>query len=264
MKVSVITPVFNCERFLGETLDSVAALRRAAPEITIEHIVVDGASTDSSPAIVAEHADAIDTLVSEPDNGPADAINKGLRLATGDYIGWINADDTYAPDAVARLAATVARKPGRALYFGHCGIVNEHGREIRGAITRFKDSFFPFSCHPLIQSINYVSQPASFFSREAAAEAGFLRTDLKAAFDYDWTLRLWRIGGAATIPGPPIASFRWHEGSISGQSFRRQFREEFEIARRDAGRFAPQTAAHWIVRHAIVAIYSLMARRRRH
>lgn len=260
MKVSVITPVFNCERFLEGTLRSVAAQRAGGVEI--EHIVVDGASTDGSLEIISRHRGEIDKFVSEPDNGPADAINKGLRLATGDFIGWLNADDLYAPDAVARLAATVARRPGRALYFGHCSIVDEDGRKIRRSITRFKDAFFPFSCRPLIQSINYLSQPASFFSRQALEKAGPLRTDLKAAFDYDLTLRLWRHGGAAVIKGPPIASFRWHPGSISGQSFRRQFKEEFDLARRDAGAIAPQTLAHFFVRHAIVAIYSLMQRRR--
>lgn len=259
MTVSVITPLFNCAPFLEATLDSVAAQRRNLPDgVRLEHIVMDGGSTDGSLDIVARHRGEIDKVVSKPDHGPADAINKGLRLASGDLVGWLNADDLYAPDAVARLAETVARKPGRALYFGRCDIIDEHGEEIRKRITRFKNAFFPFSCRPLIQSINYLSQPASFFTREAMSKAGMLRTDLKAAFDYDWTLRLWRHGGAAVIPGSGIASFRWHGGSISGTFFRRQFDEEFNIAADDAGRFAPQTLAHRFVRWGIVAIYSRM------
>lgn len=260
MKVSVITPVYNCERFLEAALRSVAEQRGCGAEI--EHIVIDGASTDGSLEIIRRHEGEIDRFVSEPDKGPADAINKGLRLATGDFIGWLNADDLYAPDAVSRLLETAARKPGRALYFGRCTIIDEEGREIRKGITRFKNAFFPFSCRPLIQSINYISQPGSFFSREALEKAGPLRTDLKAAFDYDLTLRLWRHGGGAVIGGAPTASFRWYPGSISGQTFRRQFKEEFDVARRDAGCIAPQTLAHWFVRQAIVAIYSLMQRRR--
>lgn len=265
MKITVITPVFNSERFLEQTLRSIAAQRAAGAasgDYTLEHIVVDGASTDSSPEIIRRHAGEIDVVVSEPDKGPADAINKGLRLATGDYAGWLNADDLYAPDAVARLVAEIRRRPGRALYFGRCSIIDADGAEIRRPITRFKNAFFPISCRPMIQSVNYLSQPASFFSMAAARKIGFLRLDLKAAFDYDWTLRLWREGGAATIPGPPLASFRWYPSSISGSTFRRQFREEFEIAARDAGRFAPQTLAHAFVRFGIVAIYSLMTRQR--
>ncbi len=258
MKVSVITPAFNSARFIGETLRSIAA-QRATAGVEIEHIVVDGASTDGTLEVIRRHARGIDVLISEPDRGPADAINKGLRAATGDYAGWLNADDLYEPGAVARLCAAVRRRPGRAIYFGRCRIVDAAGREIRRPITSFKNSFFPFSCRPLIQSINYLSQPSSFFSMEAARSAGELRTDLRAAFDYDWTLRLWRLGGAYAIPGPPLASFRWHPGSISGSEFRRQFREEFEIAARDAGRFAPQTLAHALVRFGIVSIYSLMA-----
>lgn len=262
MTVTVITPLFNCVRFLESTLDSVAAQRRGLPDgVRLEHIVIDGGSTDGSLDIVERHRGEIDKVVSEPDHGPADAINKGLRLASGDLVGWLNADDTYAPGAVRRLLETVSRKPGRALYFGRCDIIGEHGEEIRKGITRFKNAFFPFSCRPLMQTINYLSQPASFFTREAMSSAGLLRTDLKAAFDYDWTLRLWRHGGAAVIPGPRIASFRWYGGSISGTSFRRQFDEEFAIAAKDAGRFSPQTLAHWFVRCGIVAIYSRMAQR---
>lgn len=259
MKVSVITPAFNSARFIGETLRSIAA-QRVAAGVEIEHIVVDGASTDGTLDVIRRHSRDIDVLISEPDRGPADAINKGLRVATGDYAGWLNADDLYEPDAVARLCDSVRRRPGRAIYFGRCRIVDAGGKEIRRPITAFKNAFFPFSCRPLIQSINYLSQPSSFFSMDAARAAGELRTDLRAAFDYDWTLRLWRIGGAYAIPGPPLASFRWHPGSISGSEFRRQFREEFEIAARDAGRFAPQTLAHALVRFGIVSIYSLMAR----
>lgn len=262
MKFSVITPVFNCKRFLAESLDSVARQRETAPEgIEIEHIVVDGGSTDGSLELIGSRRKGIDIMVSEPDGGPADAINKGLRLASGDYLAWLNADDLYAPDAIARFADAIAKHPGSALYFGHCAIIDENGAEIRSAITHFKNAFFPFSCRALIQSINYLSQPASVFSRAALEKAGPLRTDLKAAFDYDLTLRLWREGGAKAIGGKPLASFRWHPTSISGSSFRRQFKEEFDIARNDAGRFAPQTLAHRFVCIAIVAIYSAMARR---
>ena len=92
--------------------------------------------------------------------------------------------------------------------------------------------------------------------------AGFLREDLKAAWDYEFLLRLWRQGGGVCVPGSAISNFRWHTGSISGTHFRQQFKEEFEVARADAGRFAPQTLLHAGVRWGIVSIYSLMATRR--
>ena len=191
--------------------------------VDLEYIVVDGGSTDGSLAILERYRSELARLVVESDRGPASAINKGFALARGEMVGWLNADDLYHPGALARVAEGFALHPGRALGFGRCRIVDVDGREIRKGITRFKE----------------------------------------AAFDYDLVLRLWRQGGAFRIPGPPLADFRWHAGSISGRGFREQFREEYEAARRDAGPWAPQVWLHAGVRWGIVTIYSRMAARRR-
>lgn len=261
MKVSIITPCRNSGQFLETTIASIIS-QRATCGVEIEYIVVDGASTDNTADILEKYAKDIDKVLSEPDKGPSDAINKGFRLATGDIICWLNADDTYEPNAIKRMVECVQKKPGRGLYFGKCRIVDIKGNEIRKGITRFKNTFFPFSCRPMIQTINYVSQPASFFSREAVQKAGFLREDLKAAFDYEYILRLWRNGGAAVIPGAPISNFRWYPGSISGQTFKRQFKEEFDAASADAGKWSIQAFLHRFVRFGIVTIYSLMAKKK--
>ena len=261
MKVSVVTPSYNSAAFIAQTIESVLS-QRGTFDGDLEYIVVDGASQDGTLDEIRKFGDRIDRVVSEPDRGPADAINKGFALATGDFVAWLNADDYYEPRALARMLAAAERKPGRAFYFGRCRIVDGGGREIRRPITRFKEAFFPFSCRATLQTINYVSQPATFFSAAAVRQAGPLRTDMKAAFDYEFLLRLWRAGGAAAIPGPAVSNFRWHPGSISGQGFRRQFKEEYEAAAADAGRFSPQAILHLAVRHSIVAIYSLMEKRR--
>jgi glycosyltransferase involved in cell wall biosynthesis len=211
---------------------------------------------------VNRHRGDLAAAVSEPDRGAASAINKGLRRATGEIVGLLNADDRYAPGALQRVAQTMNRHPGRAMCFGHCPIVDENGREIRVGITRFKEMFFPFSCRFAIQCINYVSQPATFFRRTALALAGPLRDDLKCAWDYEFILRLWRHGGAVHVPGPALADFRWHPSSLSGGNFQVQFKEEWNAARADAGRFSPQALIHWFVRWGIVGSYRMMARAR--
>ena len=261
MRLSVITPSYNSGRFIEETVKSVLA-QRDTPGLELEYIVVDGKSTDNTLEVLEPYRDSIAHLISEPDNGPTSALNKGFRLATGDLLAWINADDVYEPDAFAKCLETMKRHPGRALYFGRCRIVDLEGHEIRRGITRFKNAFFPFSCRPLIQSINYVSQPAMFFTRAAYEKAGELREDLKAAFDYEFILRLWRCGGACAIPSPAISNFRWYPGSISGSTFRRQFQEEFDAAVSDAGRFSPQALAHWFVKHGIIWSYGRMEQKR--
>jgi glycosyltransferase involved in cell wall biosynthesis len=260
VKISVITPNRNGERFIEDSILSVQS--QACAGVEIEHIVIDGASTDRSLEIIGRHRSGIARLVSERDKGPASAINKGLRLASGDIVGWLNADDRYRPGALSRVAGVFARHPDRALCFGGCPIIDENGAEIRRGITRFKELFFPFSSRFTIQSINYISQPAMLFRRQAYEAAGPLREDLTCAWDYDFILRLWRQGGAVRAPGAPLAEFRWHPGSLSGRGFVKQFAEELDAAIADAGRWSPQALIHRGVRWGIVTIYGVMARRR--
>lgn len=257
MKISVITPTFNSERFLVECIESVAAQRRDG--VDLEYIVIDGESRDGSREIFRKYAGEISKLVVEKDTGPANAINKGLRLATGEVLCWLNADDMFYPGALKRVLEKLAANPEKALCFGHCPIINERGAEIRGGITKFKEMFYPVSSRFCIQCINYISQPAMFFRRAAFDRAGLLREDLKCAWDYDFILRLWKQGGALRMDNPPLAAFRWHEASISGRHFRLQFKEEWDAAAADAGRFSLQALIHLGVRWGIVASYSAMA-----
>jgi len=260
MKISIITPNFNGERFLEQTIRSVLQQRESGTDL--EYIVVDGASTDHSLDIINRYRNSIDTFISEPDNGPASAINKGFDIASGDMVAWLNADDRYHPGTLKRVIQTMQNAPHRALCFGRCRIIDEESNEIRKPITRFKEMFFPISSRFCIQSINYISQPAMFFRRTALQAAGLLREDIKAAWDYDLTLRLWHQGGACHIPGPPLSDFRWHPGSISGSGFRNQFREELQVACADAGSYSPQALLHRGVCLGIVAIYTAMNHRK--
>lgn len=260
MKFTIVTPNYNGERFLSQTIESVLAQR--SEQITVEYIIVDGGSTDRSIDIINAYKAQIDHIIVEADDGPASAINKGLERASGDVVAWLNSDDCYHPGTLMRVAEAFATHQQCALAFGSCRIINEYGKEIRQAITRFKELFFPFSSRFAIQSINYISQPAMFFSRQALNLAGPLKTDMKAAWDYDFILRLWKHGGAKRIKGRPLADFRWHASSISGQTFKIQFAEEYHAAVADAGRFSPQALLHAGVRAGIVGIYALMARSR--
>lgn len=249
---------YNGERFLEESLKSVISQR--SDGVDLEFIVMDGGSKDGSMAILERYRAGIDLLVSEKDKGPADAIAKGLRKATGEVVCWLNADDCYYPGALKRVAEVMEVHPGKAVCFGHCPIVDEHGHEIRKGITLFKEMFFPFSGRFTIQCINYISQPATFFRRTAWQKIGQdMRTDFVAAWDYDLWLRLWRHGGAVWLKNPPLAFFRWHERSISGQHFHKQFREEWLVTVADCGRFSLQSLIHLGVRFGIVWSYTLMA-----
>ena len=261
IRFSIITPNYNGAVFLEETLKSVISQRGRGVEL--EYIVVDGDSRDHSHEILSRYRGEISRLLIEPDTGPANAINKGLALATGEIVAWLNGDDRYFPLALQRAEECLARNPAASFCFGSCPIVDAGSSEIRQGITHFKEFFFPLSSRFTYQCINYISQPAVFFRRSALERAGGLREDLQAAWDYEFILRLWRLGGGVRIPGGPVAAFRWHEGSISGLHFGAQFREEFQAAARDAGWFSPQALIHYFVRWGIVSAYFAMAGLRR-
>src|ERR1039457_4122363 len=102
MKITIITAVYNGSRSIAATLKSVAQ----QDHDSIEHIVVDGASSDATLATVRSNSDRVTRLISEPDKGVYDAFNKGLKLATGDVVAFLNCGDTYvSPSVVSRMAA---------------------------------------------------------------------------------------------------------------------------------------------------------------
>src|SRR3954469_1493201 len=111
--LSVITPTRNMANFLSETLDSVAALR--TPH---EHVVIDGASDDGTVELLEGREDPHLTWISEPDSGQTNAVNKGLRIASGDLLAWVNADDAYIPEAVDRAINDLVIKPEVGAIFG--------------------------------------------------------------------------------------------------------------------------------------------------
>ncbi len=258
MKISIVTPNLNGMPYLESTIESIAYQRQCG--VDLEYIIVDGGSTDGSLELLESKPQIIDRVINLPASGPAAAINAGFAAATGDIVAWMNSDDFYASDSLSRVVDTFETQPELAMVFGHCPIINETGDEIRKFITGFKKFFYPLSSRFTFQTINYISQPATFYSRHACQEAGPLREDMKAAFDYEFFLRLWRTGSVKRLNGNPLAYFRWHENSISAVNFETQFSEELSVAGDDAGHFSLQYILHTFVRWGIVTSYNIMAR----
>jgi len=238
-------------------------LAQASRDVEIEYIIVDGGSSDGSLDIIDSYKQHGIIPISGPDNGPADALNKGFRLASGDVIAWLNADDFYLPGSLARVKDCLHKNFEAPFCFGRCLIVDEKSNEIRRGITRFKELFFPISSRFTYRCINYISQPALFFRKEALRKAGPLKDTMIAAWDYDFVLRFWAQGHGEVMAGSPLACFRWHEGSISGTNFQVQFKEEYEAVKEDAGRFHPAVIIHFGTRWMIVGAYSGMKLSRR-
>jgi glycosyltransferase involved in cell wall biosynthesis len=242
VKITIVTPSFNQGRFIERTVESVLAQRG---DFELEYLVVDGGSTDETLRILRRYEGRL-RVVSEPDRGQSDAINKGFRLTSGQVLAWLNSDDTYAPGALQAVVETLS-ETGARWCFGECRVVDEQDREIRGVVSRYKAwASRRYSLRRLLSS-NFVPQPATFFRRDLLDEVGAIDESLRFAMDYDLWLRFARIARPAFVPRA-LANFRWHSGSITGAQYRRGAWECFRIARRSA-RGADEGAA--------VALHSL-------
>ena len=183
MKLSIVTVAFNAEATIAEAVASVVGQERTGFEL--EYIIVDGASTDGTLAALEPYRDGIARVISEPDRGLYDAMNKGVAAATGDFIGILNADDAYAHDGVlASVAARLVESGAEALY-GDLDYVAEDGsgRVVRRwrSGTMGPRSFLRGWMPP---------HPTFFLARSVYAEHGVYSLDLRSAADYELMLRM--------------------------------------------------------------------------
>jgi glycosyltransferase involved in cell wall biosynthesis len=247
----------NAVATIQETLDSV----RAQDYPRVEHVVVDGSSTDGTVELL-EAAPGI-RWVSEPDDGRVDAANKGLRLATGDVVAWLNADDRYEPGALQAVAKALAGKPDAAWATGYCPIIDGDGREIRRAVTSYKNFLLRRWSLGLYLTQNFVSDPATFVRREALEAVGALDPAYSTSHDYDLWLRVARRFGAPVVLRRPLASFRMMEGTLSMGGFEDQFAEHAAVARRHGSGHRLAVATNGVVSALIVITYRALRLRRR-
>jgi glycosyltransferase involved in cell wall biosynthesis len=250
-KFSVVTPSFNQGDFLARTLHSVLDQKT---DFLVEHIVVDGGSTDNTPDILKQHAGTI-RFVSEPDRGMADALNKGFSMSTGEIIGWLNSDDTYLPGALQKASDYFDQHPDCLWLYGNCRIINDQDREIRKWITAYKNrKSRNFKFERLLLK-NFISQPAVFIRRNALMRVGPIDLDLPTAMDYDLWLRLAKLGTPGYI-NDDLACFRVHQDSISSINYKAQFEEQYRIHQK-YDRNRRLLFIHRINIRMIVFIYSL-------
>jgi glycosyltransferase involved in cell wall biosynthesis len=255
--ISIVTPCFNAAATIEETLRSVGT--QDYPQV--EHIVVDGGSTDGTVRLL-EGTPGI-RWISEPDRGRVDAANKGARMASGDVVGWLNADDRYEPGTLQAVGEALTRDPQAAWATGYCRIVGADGGEIRSAITAYKNLLLRRWSLPLYLTQNFVSDPATFVRRSALEEVGLLDERYLMSHDYDLWLRVAERYGAPVILRRELACFRMTETTLSMAGFERQFREHAEIARVYGRRYPLAVAVNRSMSALIVFVYRVLRQRRR-
>lgn len=192
-KISVVTPSFNQGRFIEETIKSVISQEG---DFFLEYIIMDGGSTDETVEVIKKYERLLEKgeypvkcrgvrLIwkSEKDKGQAHAVNKGFALATGDFLGWVNSDDTYMPEAISKALEYFKKHEAVMMVYGEGYYVDERGE----IIERYKTE--PFDYQRLAEHC-FVCQPSAFLRRRVLDEVGYLDEGLHFCMDYEYWIRI--------------------------------------------------------------------------
>jgi glycosyltransferase involved in cell wall biosynthesis len=211
--ISVITPTFNGAAYLEDAILGVERQSGIVPE----HIVIDAASTDGTLEILQQHPRL--RWISEPDRGQSDAINKGFLMATGELVGWLNADDYYLPGSLEAIARAAEEHPEADVIYGDCIFVNPEGRVVRSKVEHAFDPqvLLYFGC--------YIPSTSTFFRRRLIDRGLLLDCDYRVAMDFEFFARLARLGCSFHYLPQFIAAFRWHQDNVSLRNVERRAHE---------------------------------------
>jgi len=228
LKVSVITVCYNSEKTIASTLDSIASQTHD----NIEHVIVDGGSTDGTINIVKQKLRDGDVFVSEPDEGLYDAMNKGVDLATGNIVGVLNSDDFYeSDDAVATVVEMFRHTPEADLVFGDVVFVSPDN--LNKVIRLYRAAHF----RPWKLRFGWMPpHPATFVRKSAYERVGKYRLDMRIAADYDMFVR-WLLVAGLKWQYLDRVLVRMRAGGVSTSGIRSSIRLNREIVRacRDNG-----------------------------
>jgi glycosyltransferase involved in cell wall biosynthesis len=244
--VSVVMPSLNQAEFIRDSIDSVLH-QDYAP---IELIVVDGRSSDDTVRILSSYRDRL-RWVSEFDGGQTAAINKGFRMATGEIIGWLNADDLYLPGAVRTAVEFLAQHRSADLVYGEADHIDRNGHIIAPYPTE------PFSLSRLHQTC-FICQPTVFFRRGVFDRVGLLDEHFSSAMDYEYWVRVAHSGeiGYCAVR---LAQSRLHPEAKTFRLRLEHQRLSIEVVRRYFG----EVPASWLCAYASAAVEPWVPRRTR-
>ena len=217
MKISVITAVFNNREHIAEAVDS--ALVQSHPDV--ELIVIDGGSTDGTKEILQAYGDRVAVLVSEPDDGIYDALNKGLKLATGEVVGFLHSDDVFADvDALKRVASGFSSADVDAVYGD---LVYVRRDNLQQVVRYWKSSVF---LQNKLRRGWMPPHPTLYVRRRVYAQLGGFDTTYRIAADYDCMLRFLKSGIKAAYL--PYVQVRMRLGGASNRSLKNILRKTIE------------------------------------
>ncbi len=223
--ISLITPTFNQSAFIEKTIRSI--IEQKYPKL--EYIVMDGGSTDGTKEILNKHNKHLKWF-SKKDRGQSHALNKALRMLSGDIIGYVNSDDYLLPGALKKTADFFVKNDNAYWVTGKCRIIDENEHEVRKIVTAYKNMFLKYFRNMNTNLIvQFISQPATFWRREVFEKIGYFDEKLYYDMDYDYWLRMWQKYKLYFIDSY-LASYRIHKKSKAMMSPYKQFQIEYELS----------------------------------
>lgn len=219
MKVSIVTASFNQGCFIRDCIESV----KSQTGVEWEHIVQDAGSTDETLAVLKEYPHL--KWVSEKDQGMSDGINRGFRKATGDWVMWLNTDDYLLPGALARLAAFAGQHPEADVIYGDTDFVDATGKLLRHK----REHAFYFNI--LLYYGCYIQSTATFIRRRVLEAGHLLNIDYRVCMDFEYYVRLSRLGYRFAHLPVSLAAFRWHATNTSAVQSQRRREERLRVQR---------------------------------
>lgn len=218
-RITLVTPCLNAAGTIERTLASV----RAQGYPNLEYLVLDGGSKDDTLAIVDRYQDIVTRVVSEKDKNIADALNKGFRAATGEVFGYINADDTLAPGALAFVDDYLRAHPDIDVITGGCLRVFADGSEATTAPpAEFRDVMAMRNC---------MEQPSTFWRAAAHRDAGEFDDTYALAFDWEYWNRLHAKGARFAITEQPLSTYYFTDDNLTSRGGQRVIDEMERVTR---------------------------------
>ena len=205
--VSVVIPVYNDERYVGDCVKSVLAGTYPQQEV----IVVDDGSTDDTPTILGSFADRIH-YVRQENRGPAAALNEGIRASSGVYVAWLSSDDLFYPNKIGLQVRLLLREPRASLVYTDYTMIDGRGRVLR---TVCCEAPCPTAALTRMLRGNYVNGSTVLMRRACFSEVGGFDETLRAAVDTDMWFRLLKAGMEFRHISEPLVWYRWHRKNLS-------------------------------------------------
>lgn len=238
MKISIITTNYNTDKYLEQTIKSILGQKG---NFDLEYIITDGGSKDNSLEIIKKYDKEVKDgkwgkrvvlkYLSEKDKGQSDGINKGLKMATGDIIAFLNADDLYTEGALEKVTKYFKENPECMWLTGYCRIIDENNKEIRKFITEYKNSGLRKITLNSLLVEDTISQPSTFWRKSLMDEIGYLDENLHYAMDHEYWARM-ELKSHLHLIEEYLAEFRFTSDTKTGSSVDKTLAESKLVAER--------------------------------